>query len=60
MKLIFQTDKNFLHTISDWKEVNKKSKKRVYDMFASRGLVKEYIDLAYGEIDLLTALKMIK
>lgn len=55
-------DITFIKTISvyNWLDVNKTAKKRVMDIFTSRGLTREYVAMAYGEIDLLTALKMIK
>ncbi len=57
-----QQDKNFLFNISEckWTQLRKDSKRRVMNIFTSRGLTKEYVDLAYGEMDILTALKLIK
>lgn len=57
-----QQDKNFLFTIREfkWSEVRRDSKRRVMDIFTSRGLTREYVAVCYGEMDLLTALKIIK
>jgi len=57
-----QQDKNFLFTIRDfkWNQVRKDSKRRVMNIFTSRGLTKEYVDMCYGEMDLFTAIKLIK
>ena len=55
------TEKIFIATLGlDFNKVPQKYKKELFSIFASRGLTKEYIDMCYGEIDLLTALKLIK
>lgn len=62
MKLVYQKPEQFLANIfsAKWRDLRKDTKYRVFEMFASRGLVREYVDVCYGELDLLTALKLIK
>ena len=43
-----------------WDKLNQRTKKELFSLFSSKGLVKEYVAMAYGELELSTALKLLK